>query len=70
MMELEHEWQEKDKERVYNFEQKEKERKFAEDQATKDREAAETKDKRDFIKVCIDPQKPFDEVKKYWDMLK
>ena len=68
-MELEHERVEKEKERAYNAEQKEKECKFAEEQAKKDREAAETKDKRDFIKVCIDSQKPFNEVKRYWDML-
>ena len=68
-MELEHERVEKEKEWAYNAEQKEKENKFAEEQAKKDREAAETKDKQDFIKVCIDSQKPFEEVKKYWDML-
>ena len=49
---------------------KKKKSKFAEEQAKKDREAAEEKkDKQDFIKVCIDSQKPFEEVKKYWDML-
>ena len=69
-MELDHERQEKEKECAYNAEQKEKERKFAEEQATKDREAAETKDKREFVKMCLGSQQPFEEVKKFWEMFK